>query len=160
MHWLLGMRSTLSVESKLLPYEEVLKPITRDSLKFRQWNISEFPIKGSQVYTEYTLVYKQPQDPRRSKKNHSEIRKGSEKFLNKTETHWNALVVNLLDNTGSVNKLKRYSVLNLPDRFSKVTDKGMRMINKWTAKENKNYITGNNWFTRLSMASSLPIGEW
>jgi hypothetical protein len=47
----------------------------------------------------------------------SEIKKWSEKYLNKLENYPNTLAVNLLDKSECVNRLKRYSVLHLPDRF-------------------------------------------
>jgi hypothetical protein len=48
---------------------------------------------------------------------HSKIRKWSDKYLNKLENHTNALVVNLLDSSESINRLKSYYILNLPDKF-------------------------------------------
>jgi hypothetical protein len=47
----------------------------------------------------------------------SETRKWSEEYLNKLENHSNALAVNLPENSESVNRLKGYAVLNLPDRI-------------------------------------------
>jgi hypothetical protein len=47
----------------------------------------------------------------------SEIIKWSGKYLKKLENHLNALAVILLDNSETVNRLKRYSVLHLPDTF-------------------------------------------
>jgi hypothetical protein len=48
---------------------------------------------------------------------HSKIRKRSDKCLNKLENHSHALAVSLLGNTENISRLKRYSALNLPDRF-------------------------------------------
>jgi hypothetical protein len=47
----------------------------------------------------------------------SGIKEWSAKYLRKSENHNNALAVNLLDKRESINRLKRYSVLNLPDIF-------------------------------------------
>jgi hypothetical protein len=47
----------------------------------------------------------------------SGTRKWSEKYLKKLENYSNAWTVNLLDSSEGVNRLKRYSVLNLPDRI-------------------------------------------
>jgi hypothetical protein len=47
----------------------------------------------------------------------TEIKKWNTKYLRKLENNSSALAVNLLDNSENVNRLKRYSVLNLPDRF-------------------------------------------
>jgi hypothetical protein len=47
---------------------------------------------------------------------HGEIKKWNTKYLRKLENHTNALAVNLLDNSESTHRLKRYTVLTLPDR--------------------------------------------
>jgi hypothetical protein len=47
----------------------------------------------------------------------SEIKKWSGKYLKNLENHRNALAMNLLDNSETVNRLERYSVLHLLDRF-------------------------------------------
>jgi hypothetical protein len=46
----------------------------------------------------------------------SEIEKWNTRYLRKLENHTNALVVNLLDNSETTHRLKRYTVLTLPDR--------------------------------------------
>jgi hypothetical protein len=46
----------------------------------------------------------------------SEIKEWSAKYLSELETHINALAVNLLDSSGTTHRLKRYTVLTLPDR--------------------------------------------
>jgi hypothetical protein len=46
----------------------------------------------------------------------SEIKKWNTKYLRKLENHTNALVVNLLDNSETTHRLKRYTILTLPDR--------------------------------------------
>jgi hypothetical protein len=58
MHWLLGTRSTLSTESKLLLYKAVLKPIWNngmDSLQFQNQNSTALSIQDSPIHTECTL---------------------------------------------------------------------------------------------------------
>jgi hypothetical protein len=45
-----------------------------------------------------------------------EIKKWGAKYLRKLENHTNALAVNLLDNSVTKYRLKRYSILTLPDR--------------------------------------------
>jgi hypothetical protein len=47
----------------------------------------------------------------------NKIKKWSGKYLKKLENHPNTLAVILLDNSETVNRLRRYSVLHLPDRF-------------------------------------------
>jgi hypothetical protein len=46
----------------------------------------------------------------------NEIKTRNTKYLRKLESHTNALAVNLLDNRETTHKLKRYTVLTLPDR--------------------------------------------
>jgi hypothetical protein len=45
-----------------------------------------------------------------------QIRKWNTKYLRKLENHTNALAVNLLDKSETTHRLKRYTVLTLPDR--------------------------------------------
>jgi hypothetical protein len=45
----------------------------------------------------------------------SEIKKWDTQYLRKPENHTNALAVNLLDNSETTLRLKRYTVLTLPD---------------------------------------------
>jgi hypothetical protein len=47
----------------------------------------------------------------------SEIKKWSGNYLKKLENHPVTLAVNLLDNSETVNRLKIYLVLHIPDRF-------------------------------------------
>jgi hypothetical protein len=47
----------------------------------------------------------------------SEIKTYSENYLNKLDSHPNTLAVNLLDNSESLNRLKRHNILDLPNRF-------------------------------------------
>jgi hypothetical protein len=44
------------------------------------------------------------------------VKKWSTKHLRKLENHINALAVNLVDNSETTHRLKRYTVLTLPDR--------------------------------------------
>jgi hypothetical protein len=46
----------------------------------------------------------------------SEIKKWKTKCLRKEENHTNALTLDLLDNSETIYRLKRYTVLTLPDR--------------------------------------------
>jgi hypothetical protein len=45
-----------------------------------------------------------------------EIKKWNTKYLIKLENHTNALAVNLLDNRETTHRLKRYTILTLPDK--------------------------------------------
>jgi hypothetical protein len=46
----------------------------------------------------------------------SETEKWNKTYLRKLETHINALAVNLLDNSDTTHRLKRYTSLTPPDR--------------------------------------------
>jgi hypothetical protein len=46
----------------------------------------------------------------------SEVEKWNTKYFRKLENHTKSLAVNLLDNSETTHRLKRYSVLSLPDR--------------------------------------------
>jgi hypothetical protein len=46
----------------------------------------------------------------------SEIKKWNTKYLRKLENHTTALAVKLLANSEAAHRLKRYTVLTLPDR--------------------------------------------
>lgn len=47
-----------------------------------------------------------------------EICRFSGKYLSKLESHQNYLAINLLDNSDHVYRLKRHSILDLPNRFN------------------------------------------
>jgi hypothetical protein len=49
----------------------------------------------------------------------SEIKHWNTKYLRKLENHTNALTVNLLDNSETTRRLKRYTVLTQTDRLEK-----------------------------------------
>jgi hypothetical protein len=73
-------------------------------------------IQDSPVHSERTLVHKQTQDPRRSMNTvFSEMKKWNTKYLTKIENLTNALALNLLDNSETTHRLKRYTVLTLTD---------------------------------------------
>jgi hypothetical protein len=79
---------------------------------------SSASIQVSPIYSECTLVHKQPQDPWISTNEHSAKwnKKANIKYLRKLGNHTNVLAVNLLDNSETTHRLKRYTVLTLLDR--------------------------------------------
>jgi hypothetical protein len=46
----------------------------------------------------------------------SEINKWNTQYLKKLENHSNALALNLLDNSETTHRLRRYTALTIPDR--------------------------------------------
>jgi hypothetical protein len=121
MHWLLG-RSTLSIESKLLLHKAVLKPIWTYGIQL--WGtVSNSIIRFLQRLPSKTLrsILNGPwytNNHRIHEMNTalSEIRKWNTKYFRKLENHTNALAVNLLHNSETTHRLKRYTGLTLPDR--------------------------------------------
>jgi hypothetical protein len=89
-----------------------------DTLQFRHRNPPALSIHDFPVHSESTLVYKHHRINEDLQMNtvHSEIKKWNAKYLRKLENHTNALAVNLLDNSETTHKLKKYTVLTLPDR--------------------------------------------
>jgi hypothetical protein len=125
MNWLLGRRSTLPIEGKLLLYKAVLKPIW--PYRIQLWGTaSDSNIEILQRFQTKTL--RSILNALQYISNHriredlqmnrvlSEIKKSNTKYLRKLENHSNALAVNLLDNSETTHRLKRYTVLTLPGR--------------------------------------------
>jgi hypothetical protein len=125
MHWLLGRRSTLSTESKLLLHKAVLKPIWTYGIQLRGPG-SNSNIETPKRFQSKTLrsILNAPWHV----KNHrihedlqmntvlSETEKWNTKYLRKLENSTNVLAVNLPENSETTHRLKRYTVLTLPDR--------------------------------------------
>jgi hypothetical protein len=121
IHWLLGRRSTLSIESKLLLYKAVLKPIWTYGIQPRG-TASNSNIEILQRFQSKTLRSILSANSHRIHEDLqintvlSEIKKWNTKYLRKLENYTNALAVNVLDNSETTHRLKRYTVLSLPDR--------------------------------------------
>jgi hypothetical protein len=75
----------------------------------------------------------------------SEIKKWNTKYLNKLENHTNALAVNLLDNSGTTHRLKRYTVLTLRTDLSKTPIQELKLYLS-DKKTCMSYATGHNSF--------------
>jgi hypothetical protein len=125
LHWLLGRRSTLSIESKLLQYKAVLKPIWTYGIQLWETD-SNSNIEILQRFQSKTLrsILNAPwyinnhriQEDLKMNTVLSEIKKWNTKYFRKLEKHTKALAVNLLDNSETTNRLISYIVLTLPDR--------------------------------------------
>jgi hypothetical protein len=124
MNWLVG-RSTLSIESKLLLYKAVLILIWTYGIQLRG-TVSNCNNEILQCFQSKTLqsILNAPWYVNNCRIHEdlqmntvlSEIKKGNTKYLRKLENHTNALAVNLLDNSETTHRLKRYTVLTVPDR--------------------------------------------
>jgi hypothetical protein len=74
-----------------------------------------------------------------------ELRKWNTKHL---ENHSNTLAVDLLNNSETTHRLKRYTVLTLPDRPAYNSNTRIKLIPKWTKRKAYiSYATGHNSFT-------------
>lgn len=126
LNWLLGYNSKLSTNNKLLLYKSILKPIWTYGLQL--WGSASSSNLGIiQRYQSKTLrkIVKAPWfvSNRTLHKDlciltvKEEITRCSTKYLQKLEVHQNNLAVNLLDNSESIYRLKRHSILDLAHRF-------------------------------------------
>jgi hypothetical protein len=123
MNSLLGRRSTLSIESKLL-YKIVLKLIWTYGIQL--WGtVSNYNNEIFQRFQSKTLqfIFDSPwyinnriREALQMNTVLNEIKKWNTKYLRKLENHTNALAVNLLDKNEVIQRLKKYIVLTLPDR--------------------------------------------
>jgi hypothetical protein len=88
-----------------------------DGLQFQHRNPPALSIQESPIHSERTLEHKQ-HDPWRSTNEHSAqwYKKLNTKYWRKVENHTNTLAVNLLDNSETTHRLKRYTLLTLPER--------------------------------------------
>ena len=126
MHWLLGPRSELSLENKVRLYKAVLKPVWTYAIQL--WGTaSTSNIEILQRYQSKTLrritgapwfvsnleIHKDLNVPFIK----DEIRKATERYMDRLSNHENQLAINLLDNSLDVRRPKRFHVLDLPSRF-------------------------------------------
>lgn len=126
LSWLLNKRSKLSTRNKLLVYKVVLKPVWTYGIQL--WgttsnsNIDIIQRFQSKVirnileapwYVTNEVLHKDTC----TSTVREEITSFSHSYQAKLEAHPNHLAVNLMDNSESVYRLKRHSVLDLKDRF-------------------------------------------
>lgn len=124
--WLLGNRSKLSSENKLLLYKIILKPVWTYGIQL--WGTtSNSNIEIIQRYQSKTLrmILQAPwfvtnrviHNDTGILTVREEITKYSKKYQTKLEEHPNHLAVNLLDNSQSTFRLQRHHILDLRSRF-------------------------------------------
>lgn len=126
LEWLIGNKSKLSIENKLLLYKIFLKPIWTYGIQL--WGTaSNSNIEIIQRF-QSKLIRKIVNAPWFVSNNtihrdlkmfnvREEISRFSSLYLQKLDDHPNHLAVNLLDNSEAVDRLKRCTVLDLPLRF-------------------------------------------
>lgn len=127
LYWLMGKKSQLSTENKLLIYKAILMPVWTYGIQL--WgSASESNIDILQRFQSKTLrsIVSAPWYVP-NKIIHRDlnmcyvkdiIKIHSEKYHNRLEVHPNNEAVNLLDNSLTTRRLKRFIPLDLPFRFS------------------------------------------
>lgn len=125
MYWLLGSKSELDIENKLLLYKTILKPVW--SYGIQLWGTaSTSNIEIMQRYQSKTLraitnapwfvtnkaIHRDLNMPTLRE----EINNYSARYLDRISNHPNPLAICLLDESEEVRRLKRYHVLDLPFR--------------------------------------------
>jgi hypothetical protein len=126
LNWLLGYRSKLSIHNKLLLYKTILKPIWTYGVQL--WgSASDSNIEILQRFQSKLLrkIVNAPwfvsnrtlHQDLKIPTVQEEIAKFSKKYISKLENHPNHLALNLLDNSITVYRLKRHTILDLPFRF-------------------------------------------
>lgn len=123
IYWLLGPKSKLSLENKLLVYKVILKPIWTYGIQL--WGTaSNSNIEILQRYQSKTLrsIVTAPWYVRNDVIHRDlnistvkeEISKFSKKYLHRLNQHPNHHALNLLDNSLTIRRLKRTNALDLP----------------------------------------------
>lgn len=127
IYWLIGKKSHLTLENKILLYKVALKPIwtygiqlwgtaSKSSINILQRFQSKTlrTITKAPWYVNNNIIHEDLNIPTVQ----GEIKKWSEKYLEKLNQHPNHLAVSLLDNSTETRRLKRHTPLELPQRFS------------------------------------------
>jgi hypothetical protein len=111
-----------------------------DSFQFQHQNPPVLSIQDYPIHSERTLVHRYINNHRIHEDLQmntviSDTKKWNIKYLRKLENHTNALAVNLLDNSETTHKLKRYTVPILPDRPESNPNMRIKMIPKGTKRK-------------------------
>ena len=127
LYWIIGRRSQLSVQSKLLLYKAILKPIwtygislwgtaSNSNLEILQrfQNKVLREIVDAPWYVPNTVLHKDLS----VSTVREEIKKCSVKYSRRLQVHPNELAVSLLRHEEEVRRLKRFKPSDLSDRFS------------------------------------------
>lgn len=123
MYWLLGPKSQLSLENKLILYKAILKPVWTYGIEL--WGTaSNSNVEILQRYQNKTLRllvnapwFVKNENIRKDLNVNpirEEIKKRSANYLGRLSNHTNILAISLLDDTEEVKRLKRPHILDLP----------------------------------------------
>lgn len=125
LYWLIGSKSQLSIQNKILIYKAILKPVWTYGIQL--WGTaSNSNIEILQRYQSKTLrcIIEAPwfvsnktiHDDLNIPTVKDEISRFSAKYLDRLSNHINPLAISLLDDTHEVRRLKRHHILDLPFR--------------------------------------------
>lgn len=123
MYWLIGPKSQLSLENKVVLYKSVLKPVWTYGIEL--WGTaSESNVEILQRYQSKVLrlITNSPWFVNNNNihtdlgvpKVKTEISRYSSNYLNRLSQHSNVLAITLLDDSNEIRRLKRLHVLDLP----------------------------------------------
>lgn len=123
LHWLIGKRSKLRENLKLLLYKAILKPIWTYGIQLwgtasvsNRNRIQRFQnkclrlIADAHPYHENSVIHKELGMPWVAE----EISRFSERYAKRLDNHPNHLAINLLDNSETIRRLQRKHPLDLP----------------------------------------------
>lgn len=125
MYWLIGQKSQLNLQNKVLLYKTILKPVWTYGIQL--WGTaSNSNIEILQRYQSKTLrsIVNAPWFVS-NKTIHNdldipmvkdEINRFSSRYMERLSSHTNPLAISLLDDTHEVRRLKRHHILDLPFR--------------------------------------------
>lgn len=125
MFWLLGPKSQLSLENKIILYKTILKPVWTYGLQL--WGttsnsnieiLQRYQSKTLRLITDAPWFIKNTNihSDLRIPTIKEEIKNFSERYLERLSNHSNILAINLLDDSNEIHRLKRFHVLDLPFR--------------------------------------------
>lgn len=123
MYWLIGPRSELSLENKVILYKTILKPVWSYGIEL--WGTaSNSNLEILQRYQSKTLrlITNAPWFVKNScihndlgiRNIRDEIVRFSSKYLTRLSNHTNTLAISLLDDSDEIRRLKRNHILDLP----------------------------------------------
>lgn len=123
LYWLLGSRSQLNLQNKLKIYKAILKPVWTYGIQL--WGtasnsnidiLERYQSKTLRLITNapWYLTNKSIQRDLLMLPVREEVRKISDRYLERLSNHINPMAVSLLDSTTETRRLKRKHVLDLP----------------------------------------------
>jgi hypothetical protein len=112
----IAIQKKINTINRKQTHMDVWNSATGDSLQLQHRNPPALSVQDSPIHYECTLVHNHRiHEDLQINTVLSEIKKWNTKYLRKLENHTNALAMNLLGNSETTHRLKRYNVLTLLD---------------------------------------------